>query len=216
HHATFPAPTHRGRSGRLHPYRDSPAELAELKELILNSRLVTLTGIGGIGKSTLSVWAAHECVGEFRDGVWLIELGDLSNGELLVAAAAAALGIRDQTARPLLEVMVETLADRGALLVLDNCEHIIDAAVPFIQTLLARCPRLKILATSREFFDIDTEVVAAGSSAVGSRYQSPAWSAGFGPLRCRGVVCQTCPCQPAQFQAHRAQCCGRRAHLCSA
>ncbi len=135
------------------------AELAELKELILNSRLVTLTGIGGIGKSTLSVWAAHECVGEFRDGVWLIELGDLSNGELLVAAAAAALGIRDQTARPLLEVMVETLADREALLVLDNCEHIIDAAVPFIQTLLARCPRLKILATSREFFDIDTEVV---------------------------------------------------------
>ncbi|WP_443987017.1 ATP-binding protein, partial [Mycobacterium marinum] len=113
----------------------------------------------GIGKSTLSVWAAHECVGEFRDGVWLIELGDLSNGELLVAAAAAALGIRDQTARPLLEVMVETLADREALLVLDNCEHIIDAAVPFIQTLLARCPRLKILATSREFFDIDTEVV---------------------------------------------------------
>ncbi|MFV8319556.1 TetR family transcriptional regulator [Mycobacterium sp. 23] len=135
------------------------AELAELTELVATSRLVTLTGIGGIGKSTLALQAARQRVADFEGGVWLIELGELSDGELLVSVAAAALGIRDLSSRPLLEVMVDALADREALLVLDNCEHVLDAAARFVETLLEGCPSLRILATSREFLDIDSESV---------------------------------------------------------
>jgi len=135
------------------------AELSELAELIATSRLVTLTGIGGIGKSTLALQAARQRVADFRGGVWLIELGELKDGELLAAVAAAALGIRDLSTRPLIEVMVEALADREALLVLDNCEHVLDAAAQFAQTLLSGCPRLRILATSRELLDLDGEAV---------------------------------------------------------
>ncbi|KQH80808.1 hypothetical protein AO501_20260 [Mycobacterium gordonae] len=135
------------------------AELSELAELIATSRLVTLTGIGGIGKSTLALQAARQHVADFRGGVWLIELGELKDDELLAAVAAAALGIRDLSTRPLIEVMVEALADREALLVLDNCEHVLDAAAQFAQTLLSGCPRLRILATSREFLDLDAEAV---------------------------------------------------------
>lgn len=137
------------------------AELDELEELIATSRLVTLTGIGGIGKSTLALQAARQRVADFDGGVWLIELGELSDGELLAQVAAAALGIRDQSTRPLAEVMVEALADRQALLVLDNCEHVLDATTQFVQTLLAGCPRLQILATSRELLDVDGESVLA-------------------------------------------------------
>ncbi|WP_310786437.1 TetR family transcriptional regulator [Mycobacterium sp. Z3061] len=135
------------------------AELAELDDMIAASRLVTLTGIGGIGKSTLALQAARQRVADFSGGVWLIELGELSDGEPLAAVAAAALGVRDLSARPLLEVMVEALADREALLVLDNCELVLDATVRFVETLLAGCPKLRILATSREILDIDGESV---------------------------------------------------------
>ncbi len=135
------------------------AELAELAELIATSRLVTLTGIGGIGKSALALRAARQRVPDFRGGVWLIELGDLVDGELLAAVAAAALSIQDLGTRPLIDVMVEALADRHALLVLDNCEHVLDAAARFVETLLEGCPRLQILATSRELLDIEGESV---------------------------------------------------------
>lgn len=135
------------------------AELIDLADLIATSRLVTLTGIGGIGKSTLALQAARKCVADFDGGVWLVELGELSDGELLAAVAAASLGIRDQSTRPLLEVMVEALADREALLVLDNCEHVLGATVRFVQTLLSGCPKLRILATSRELLDIAEESV---------------------------------------------------------
>jgi len=135
------------------------AELAELEEMIPASRLVTLTGIGGIGKSTLALQAARQRVADFSGGVWLIELGELSDGELLAAVAAAALGVRDLSSRPLLDVMVDALADREALLVLDNCEHVLDAAACFVETLLAGCPKVRILATSREFLEVDGEAV---------------------------------------------------------
>ncbi|RUP03405.1 MAG: TetR family transcriptional regulator, partial [Mycobacterium sp.] len=153
------APTRGNLPAPLAGFVGREAELAELEELISHSRLVTLTGIGGIGKSTLALQAARQRIADFRGGVWLIELGELSDPELLAAVAAAALGIRDQTTRPLVEVMVEALADREALLVLDNCEHVLDATGRFVQRLLAGCPRLRVLATSREILDIDEESV---------------------------------------------------------
>ncbi len=135
------------------------AEIAELCALLRSSRLVTLAGVGGVGKTTLAVHAARNQVPHFDDGVWLVELGELSDGSLLTGVAASALGIRDQIARPLADVMVETLAERNALVVFDNCEQVIDDAASLIATLLAGCPQLRIVATSREVLGITGETV---------------------------------------------------------
>ncbi|OBK13749.1 protein kinase [Mycobacterium asiaticum] len=135
------------------------AELGELGGLLSTSRLVTLAGTGGVGKTTLALQAAREQVPLFDDGVWLVEFGDLSDGALLPGVAAAALGIHNRAATPLVDVMVENFADRAALVVFDNCEQVIDAAAQLIENLLEGCPRLRILATSREVLGIAGEAV---------------------------------------------------------
>ena len=95
----------------------------------------------------------------FPDGVWLVELGELHDGSLLVDTVAAALGVRDESARPLRDVLVEFLAPRRLLLVLDNCEQVVDAAAELAEALLRACPELRILATSREALGIGGEAV---------------------------------------------------------
>ncbi|KAA1250607.1 protein kinase [Mycobacterium simiae] len=134
-------------------------ELAQLRALVAASRLVTLTGVGGVGKTTLALHAAHEAQTDFPDGVWLVELADLREGALLVEVVAAALGVRDQSAKALIEVLVDYLVGREALVVLDNCEHIIDDAAKLVDLLLQECPQLHILATSREVINADGESV---------------------------------------------------------
>lgn len=151
----------RGRlPGALATFVGRRAELSELRALLSTSRLVTLTGTGGVGKTTLATRAAHELSRYFADGVWMIELGDLRDGSLLIEVTAAALGIRDQMGRPQLDVVVDFLSEREALAVFDNCEHVLDAAAELTETLLQACPRLRVLATSREILDI------AGESAL--------------------------------------------------
>ena len=135
------------------------AELTELRKTLSASRLVTLTGIGGVGKTALATQAASELLGEFPDGIWLVELGDLRDGSLLVEVVAAALGVRDQSGRPLSDVLVEFLSQQQALLVLDNCEQIVDAAAQLIDSLLHDCPQLRILTTSREVLAVSGEAV---------------------------------------------------------
>lgn len=125
-------------------------ELAEVKEKLSSSRLVTLTGIGGVGKTRLALRAAAEMLRGFGDGVCLVELGELQDASLLLDMVAAALGLRNRSPRPLADVMVESLVSRRLLLVLDNCEHLIDAAAELAEMLLRACPELRILATSRE------------------------------------------------------------------
>jgi predicted ATPase len=150
-------------------------ELSEVKSLLSASRLVTLTGIGGVGKTRLALRAATEARRDFPDGVWLVELGDLRDGSVLVDVVAAGLGMRDgsvlvdvvaaglgmrdESARPLHEVLVEFLSSRKLLLVLDNCEQVVDAAAKLAETLLRACPELRILATSREALGIGGEAV---------------------------------------------------------
>nr|WP_102145157.1 protein kinase [Mycobacterium sp. QGD 101] len=134
-------------------------ELAEVKNLLTTSRLVTLTGIGGVGKTRLALRAATEVAAEFPDGVRLVELGELRDASSLMDVVAAGLDLRDEPAKPLEEVLIDFLCTRHLLLVLDNCEHVVDAAAKLAETLLRACPDLRILATSREALGIGGETV---------------------------------------------------------
>ncbi|MET8878085.1 LuxR C-terminal-related transcriptional regulator [Nocardia sp. NPDC004604] len=145
----------------LTSFVDRRIQVAEVKNLLAGSRLVTLTGIGGVGKSRLALRVAHKMKRDFAGDVWLVELGDLRDATLVVDVVAAALGLRRQDARPVLEVLAELLSPRSLLLVLDNCEQVIDAVAKLTESLLRTCPRLRILATSREALRLGGESVFA-------------------------------------------------------
>ena len=136
-------------------------ELTAAKNLLTGSRLVTLTGIGGVGKTRLAVRVAASVQRDYADGVRLVELGELHDGAAMVEAVAAAVGLRDQSGRQRREVLVEFLVPRQMLLVLDNCEHVVDASAELVELLLRRCPGVRILATSREPLGLGGEAVLA-------------------------------------------------------
>ncbi|MCB8946938.1 MAG: tetratricopeptide repeat protein [Ardenticatenaceae bacterium] len=131
--------------------------LAEIENLITHNRLVMLTGIGGIGKTTLSIQVGHRLRAAFPDGVWLIELAPVSNPSYVAETTAYTLGLRDSGDRPVFESLLSYLQQKSGLLILDNCEHLIHATAQFVETLLHACPKIKILATSREAFAIPGE-----------------------------------------------------------
>jgi non-specific serine/threonine protein kinase len=135
------------------------AEMAELRKLLTTYPLVTVTGIGGVGKTRLALRAAADMVGDFPDGVRLIELGELRDPSSVVDVVAAGLSLRDDAVKPLNEVLIDYLSPRTVLLVLDNCEQVVDAAAKLAETLLRSCPDLRILATSREGLGIAGEAV---------------------------------------------------------
>ena len=143
----------------LTSFVDRRKELAEAKSLLSISRFVTLNGIGGVGKTRLALRVAARARREFPDGVTLVELGELRDESLLVGVVAAALGLRDRSARPVQATLVEFLVPRKLLLVLDNCEQVVDAVAKLAETLLRACPGLRILATSREPVGIGGETV---------------------------------------------------------
>ncbi|WP_221359071.1 ATP-binding protein [Streptomyces beigongshangae] len=125
-------------------------ELARISALLDTTRLLTLTGPGGVGKSRLALRAAHTARTAFPGGVWLVELSDLQNPDLLTNAVAEATRLAEQTLRPLLVAVCEHLDDGPLLLVLDTCEHVLDECARVVQELLAQVPRLRVLATSRQ------------------------------------------------------------------
>jgi len=133
-------------------------ELIKLKQALSTTRLLTLTGTCGSGKTRLALEVTKDLVSAYPDGVWLIELTTLSEEPLVPWAVAEALGVREQPGRPLCATLAEVLRKKKALLVLDNCEHLIDAVVHLVDTLLASCPHLRILATSREALGVAGEV----------------------------------------------------------
>jgi non-specific serine/threonine protein kinase len=134
-------------------------ELAELKPLLLGSRLLTLTGPGGSGKTRLALSLAADALEHFADGVWLVELAPLADPTLVPQKVAAALGLRDEPGRPILEVVRDYLRPKTLLLLLDNCEHLIAACAEVAETLLRAAPNLRILASSREALGIAGETV---------------------------------------------------------
>ena len=114
------------------------------------TKLLTLKGAGGCGKTRLAVEVARDLVGAYPEGVWLVDLAPLSEAELVPLAVAQALGVREQPGRPLLETLEDTLRSSKLLLVVDNCEHLVEAVTTLADTLLDSCPGLRVLATSRE------------------------------------------------------------------
>ena len=133
-------------------------ETLEVKRLLAMTRLLTLTGVGGSGKTRLALKVASDLAGAYPDGAWLVELASLSEGELVPQAVAKALGVREQPGRPLTETLKDALRARKMLLVVDNCEHLIEAVVRLVDALLDSCPGLRVLATSRETLSAAGEV----------------------------------------------------------
>ena len=134
-------------------------DLAQVKQLLSVSRLVTLTGVGGVGKTRLALRAADGVRRAFPDGVWIVELAELRDAALLAQTVATTVGLRDQSSRPPLVVLAEYLADRRLLLELDNCEHLLASCGQLAYALLAACPKLRVLATSRELLGISGETI---------------------------------------------------------
>jgi len=134
-------------------------DLAQVERLLGDARMVTLTGVGGVGKSRLSLRVAGRRRRAFRDGVWWVELAGVADPALVTLAVVQTLRIADQSGRPPLEVLADYLSGRQLLLVIDNCEHLLDACAILALTLLAAAPGLKILAASRERLGVPGEHV---------------------------------------------------------
>src|SRR5260370_35009493 len=125
-------------------------DLAELALLLGGVRAVTLCGPGGIGKPRLSLRLACELGPGFPGGAWLVELADIAEPDLLPGRVAATLGIRPEPDRPLAETLIDAVRPRRLLVILDTCEHLVGACAVLVQQLLAGCPSLHLVATSRE------------------------------------------------------------------
>ena len=134
-------------------------EVAEIKRLLGGARLVTLTGVGGSGKTRLALRVADESLRTFADGVWQVDLAPVTDGSLVEYAVAATLGIRDQSERPLADIVADYLRDRQVLLVLDNCEHVLDGCAAFAGRALRDAAGLRLLCTSRQPLDVVGEHV---------------------------------------------------------
>src|SRR5215216_5317263 len=135
------------------------AELATVKRALADSRLVTLTGVGGAGKSRLALQAAGDLLKEYADGAWLVELAPLSEPERVPSAVASGLAIPENPHRPLAETLAEQLQSRQLLLVVDNCEHVLATCADLLASLLSAAPGLRVVATSREGLGVPGEVV---------------------------------------------------------
>ncbi len=133
-------------------------EIAEVRRILSRARLVTLTGVGGSGKTRLAQQVAVDLLEEFTDGVWHVELGTISDLGLVPQTVATALGVREEPGLPLESTLADYLQNRQALLILDNCEHLVAACARLAEVLLQACPDVKILATSREALGIAGEI----------------------------------------------------------
>ncbi len=134
-------------------------QIDEVRGRIADARLVTLVGPGGIGKTRLSLEVAARVLGDSDDAVWFVELAPLADPELVVQSVAKVLGVREQDGRLTPESLTAWLRDRRVLLVLDNCEHLVEACASLVDSLLRSCSGLRVLATSREPLGVTGEAV---------------------------------------------------------
>ena len=133
-------------------------QINDVRQLLADNRLVTLTGAGGVGKTRLAVQVVAAMAGEFGDGVWYVDLAPITDPELVAVTVARALGLPDQPGRSTMDTLLRFVCDRHMLVVLDNCEHLLDACAELVVDLLGGAPRLTVLATSREAIGVAGEV----------------------------------------------------------
>ena len=134
-------------------------EQSDVIWLITKHRFLTLTGSGGVGKTRLSIKVAEQVLANYPDGVWLVELAPINDPSLVPLTTALTLGLRENLQRNTIDMLCDTLHEKRMLLLLDNCEHILDACAQLIDAVLKTCPYLKILATSREPLNIIGEAI---------------------------------------------------------
>jgi predicted ATPase/transcriptional regulator with XRE-family HTH domain len=142
---------------QLTSYIGRERELSEIKQLLTATHLLTLTGPGGTGKTRLALQLAADVLKDFTNGIWLVELAPLADPTLVTQTVAATLGVREQPGRTILDALTDYVRAKNMLLILDNCEHLIQTCAELADTLLRAAPRLKILATSREALSIAGE-----------------------------------------------------------
>jgi predicted ATPase/class 3 adenylate cyclase/DNA-binding CsgD family transcriptional regulator len=134
-------------------------EIGRLRDAMAGNRLVTLIGAGGVGKTRLAVQVAAEGAGDFGDGAWYVDLAPITAAEVVPVTVARALGLPDHPGRSTMDTLLRFVPDRHLLIVLDNCEHLLDACAELLGTLLGAAPRLTVLATSREPVNVAGEVI---------------------------------------------------------
>ena len=139
------------------------AEVDDVAELVRSQRLVTLTGVGGVGKTRLAIEVGAELAGEFDDGVWIVELAGVGDPGAVPAALATVLGITPQSNVPLIDTVADTVAGRRMLLVVDNCEHLRGSVAAAMEEILGRTGHTKLLATSREAVGVPGESITTVS-----------------------------------------------------
>jgi hypothetical protein len=149
-----PAPS--GAADEFHRARQ--AEMKGLRDALASNLLVTLTGAGGAGKTRLAIQVAANIATEFAGGVWYVDLAPITDPEAVPLTVARALGLPDQPGQPTMDILVRFIRDRQMLMLLDNCEHLLDASAEMITSQLAACPALKLLTTSREPIGVAREV----------------------------------------------------------
>ncbi len=145
--------------GQLTSFIGREHELDELQRLLASTRLLTLTGAGGTGKTRLALELAADLSGKYPDGVWLVELASVTDPQFVLRAIAAVLSVRESSDRPLLTSLLNVLRDKHLLLLLDNCEHLVDACAQFASEVLRSAAAVRILATSREGLGIAGELI---------------------------------------------------------
>ena len=134
-------------------------ELAAIRSTLADARLLTLTGAGGVGKTRLALHAGRELSRTLPDGVWLVDLQEVRNASLVPTAALTALGLRDQSGQSPVLSLVEYLIDKELLLIVDNCEHLLDSCAAVVSGILHGTPGVRVLATSRQPLNVDGEFV---------------------------------------------------------
>ena len=173
------------RPGNLRPQTTSfigrESELAEVQAALKAHRLVTLTGVGGVGKTRLATEVAARLADEFPDGVWFFELAAVADPAAVPDAVAAVLGITQQPGKTVAESVAAALEGRVRLLVFDNCEHVLDAAADLIEAILAQSATVRIVATSREGLGVADEQV----------WPVPSLDVGGGNRLCGGERCSS-------------------------
>jgi predicted ATPase len=134
-------------------------EQSDVINLIIKHRLVTLTGAGGVGKTRLAIRVGEQVLENYPDGVWIVELAPILDPALVPRTAAIVVGLRDEPQRPIIDMLSDYLQKKQILIILDNCEHLLDSCAQLVDRLLKRCPALKVLATSRETLGMLGEAV---------------------------------------------------------